>query len=214
MKATTFGVRLAALAALLATTACSQAGAIGDILGGVLAPQGQGQGQGTSQATGEILGVDPNQQIIQIRTQQGQTGNVYFDQNTRVVYQQREYPVTALERGDVVTLQIQQDQRGAAYTNYVLVQQSVQDRGGTSSGGTYNGGASAVQRFAGTVSSLDLQRGTFVLRTQQGNAQVVLPYNLSSSDRQRFQSLRNGQSVTLDGRMVAQGRIDLERFAY
>ena len=43
---------------------------------------------------------------------------------------------------------------------------------------------------------------------------MVLPYNLSSSDRQRFQSLRNGQSVTLDGRMVAQGRIDLERFAY
>ena len=214
MRSKILGLRLAALAAMLSTTACSQAGAIGDILGGVLAPQGQGQGQGASQVTGEIVGVDANQQVMQIRTQQGQTGNVRFDQNTRVVYQQREYPVTALERGDVVTLQIQQDQRGAAYTSYVQVQQSVQDRGGTSSGGTYNGGSSSVQRFAGTVTSLDTQRGTFVLRTQQGNAQVVLPYNLSNSDRQRFQSLRNGQNVTLDGRMAAQGRIDLERFAY
>jgi hypothetical protein len=213
MKARILGMRLAALAALLATTACSQAGAIGDILGGVIAPQGQGQGNGTGQATGEILGVDTNRQFIQIRTQNGQTGNVYFDQNTRVVYQQREYPVTALERGDVVTLQVQQDQRGNAYTSYVQVQQSVQERNGQSSGGTYNGGTS-VQRYAGTVSDIDAQRGTFVLRTQQGNAQVVLPYNLSNSDRQRFQSLRNGQSVTLDGRMAAQGRIDLERFVY
>lgn len=213
MKAGILGLRLAAVAAMLSTAACSQAGAIGDILGGVLGPQGTGTGTGSaSQAYGEILFVDTNQQVIQIRTQNGQTGNVYFDQNTRVVYQQREYPVTALERGDVVTLQVQQDQRGNAYTNYVQVQQSVQDRGGQStSQGTYNNGTT-LQRFAGTVGYVDTQRGTFELRTQNGTAQVVLPYNLGAQDGQRFRSLRTGQNVTVDGRMASQGRIDLERF--
>lgn len=215
MKARILGLRLAALAAMLTATGCAQAGAIGDILGGVLAPQGQGQGQGQGgQVVGEVLAVDTRQQVIQLRTQNGQTGNVFFDHNTRVVYQQREYNVTALERGDVIALQVQQDQRGNAYTNYIQVQQSVQDRGGTSQGGTYNGGSAGVQRFAGTVGNIDTQRGSFELRTQNGTALVALPYGVSQQDAQRFRSLRSGQNVTVEGRYVAQGRIDFQRFIY
>ncbi len=221
MRARILGLRVAALATLLSAAGCSQAGAIGDILGGVLAPQGQGTGTGQgSQVAGEIQGVDTQRGILQLRTQSGQTGNVYFDQNTRVIYQQREYPVTALERGDVVAMSIQQDQRGNAYTNYIQVQQSVQERtgqttqNGTYNGGTYNGGTSnaSVQRFSGTVGYIDTQRGVFELRTQNGAAQVALPYNVNSQDNQRFRSLRSGQNIVVDGRMVAQGRIDLERF--
>ncbi|MBD0320805.1 MAG: hypothetical protein ICV87_10755 [Gemmatimonadetes bacterium] len=213
MKARILGLRLAALAAMLTATGCAQAGAIGDILGGVLTPQGQGQGQG-GQVVGEVLGVDTRQQVIQLRTQNGQTGNVFFDQNTRVVYQQREYNVTALERGDVIALQVQQDQRGNAYTNYIQVQQSVQDRGGTSQGGTYDSGGAGVQRFAGTVGYIDTQRGSFELRTRSGTALVALPYGVSQQDAQRFRSLRSGQNVTVEGRYVAQGRIEFQRFIY
>ncbi|HLM69633.1 MAG TPA: hypothetical protein VK358_18975 [Longimicrobium sp.] len=216
MKAGILGLRLVALAAMLSATGCAQAGALGEILGGVMGPQGQGQqGQGQGgQVVGEIQGIDARQGVMQIRTQNGQTGNVRFDQNTRVVYQQREYAVTALERGDVVAFQVQQDQRGNAYTNYIQVQQSVQDRSGqnTQQGGSY--GNNGVQRFAGTVGYIDTQRGTFELRTQNGSAQVALPYGASSQDAQRFRGLRSGQSVTLDGQMVAQGRIDLVRFIY
>ncbi|HEX8362234.1 MAG TPA: hypothetical protein VF613_19105 [Longimicrobium sp.] len=220
MRARILGLRVAALATLLTTAACSQAGAIGDILGGVLGPQGQqGQGQGQGgQVAGEIQGVDTQRGFLQIRTQSGQTGNVYFDQNTRVVYQQREYPVTALERGDVVAMNVQQDQRGNAYTNYIQVQQSVQERTGQSTQGnqgTYNGGNTSsanLQRFSGTVGYIDTQRGVFELRTQNGSAQVSMPYNVNSQDNQRFRTLRSGQNIVVDGRMVAQGRIDLERF--
>jgi hypothetical protein len=223
MKARILGLRLVALAAMLSATGCAQAGAIGEILGGVMGPQGQGQGQGQGgQVVGEIQGIDARQGMMQIRTQSGQTGNVYFDQNTRVVYQQREYAVTALERGDVVAFQVQQDQRGNAYTNYIQVQQSVQERTGQNSqqqGGVYNGGTgggtygnNSVQRFAGTVGYIDTQRGSFELRTQNGAAQVALPYGASAQDAQRFRALRSGQSVTIDGQMVGQGRIDLVRF--
>jgi len=220
MKARILGLRLVALAAMLSATGCAQAGAIGEILGGVMGPQGQGQGQG-GQVVGEIQGIDARQGIMQIRTQSGQTGNVRFDQNTRVVYQQREYAVTALERGDVVAFQVQQDQRGNAYTSYIQVQQSVQERTGqnTQQGGVYNGGTgggtygnNSVQRFAGTVGYIDTQRGSFELRTQNGAAQVALPYGASAQDAQRFRALRSGQSVTLEGQLVAQGRIDLVRF--
>jgi cold shock CspA family protein len=215
MKARILGLRLVALAAMLSATGCAQAGALGEILGGVMGPQGQGQGQGQGgQVVGEIQGIDARQGVMQIRTQNGQTGNVRFDQNTRVVYQQREYAVTALERGDVVAFQVQQDQRGNAYTSYIQVQQSVQDRTGqnTQQQGTY--GNNGVQRFAGTVGYIDTQRGSFELRTQNGSAQVALPYGASAQDAQRFRALRSGQSVTLDGQMVAQGRIDLVRFIY
>lgn len=218
MKAGILGLRLVALAAMLSATGCAQAGALGEILGGVMGPMGQGQGQGQGQGgqvVGEIQGIDARQGVMQIRTQNGQTGNVYFDQNTRVVYQQREYNVSALERGDVVALQVQQDQRGNAYTNYIQVQQSVQDRTGQGTqqqGGTY--GSQGIQRFAGTVGYIDTQRGSFELRTQNGSAQVALPYGASAQDAQRFRSLRSGQNVTLDGQMVAQGRIDLVRFIY
>ena len=216
MKARILGLRLVALAAMLSATGCAQAGALGEILGGVMGPQGEGQqGQG-GQVVAEIQQIDARQGVMQIRTQNGQTGTVRFDQNTRVVYQQREYNVTALERGDVVAFQVQQDQRGNAYTTYIQVQQSVQDRGGQSSqqqqGGTY--GNNNVQRFAGTVGYIDTQRGSFELRTQNGSAQVALPYGASAQDAQRFRGLRSGQNVTLDGQMVAQGRIDLVRFIY
>ena len=116
MKARILGLRLVALAAMLSATGCAQAGALGEILGGVMGPQGEGQqGQG-GQVVAEIQQIDARQGVMQIRTQNGQTGTVRFDQNTRVVYQQREYNVTALERGDVVAFQVQQDQRGNAYT--------------------------------------------------------------------------------------------------
>ena len=213
MKARIFGLRLVALAAMLSATGCAQAGALGEILGGVMGPQGQ-QGTNGRQVVGEIQGIDARQGVMQIRTQSGQTGEVRFDQNTRVVYQQREYNVTALERGDVVAFQVQQDQRGNAYTSYIQVQQSVQERTGqsTQQGGAY--GNNGIQRFAGTVGYIDTQRGAFELRTQNGSAQVALPYGASAQDAQRFRSLRSGQSVTLDGQMVAQGRIDLVRFIY
>ena len=103
-------------------------GGLGDILGSVLGgatgqPQQQAQ---TVQA--EVQQLDTQRQRLSIRTAQGQTGTVLYDQQTVVVYRQQQYPVTALERGDVVNLQLQQTSQNDVYVSRVDVVQSIQER--------------------------------------------------------------------------------------
>jgi exosome complex RNA-binding protein Csl4 len=190
---------LASVAAL--SSACSTGlGSLGDILGGSGTPGGQQQGQ----LNVEVRSVDESQRLIQVTTTQGQTGNVRYDQNTVVVYQQQQYPVTALERGDVVVMQVQEDARGELYVSRIDVQQSVQERTGQTGGN--------VQELSGRVANLDRNRGWFVLQTQSGNLTVSLPYNPPQATLDYFNRLRNGDTVRLEVTPLGAGRAEIYRF--
>lgn len=199
--------RLALSAAVLAAAGCAQLGRLGsleDVLGTVMGPGGAGQG---GEVRGQIRHVDTRNQRIEIETDQGQRGAVHYDSRTRVVYQQREYPVSALEQGDVVGMRVQQDSRGNLYTDYIQVQQSVQDRGGG-----YDTGANA-QQIEGNVGYVDLQRGEFDVRTrQQGTVRVYLTYGADRTTVDRFRRLRSGEYVRAEVRSAGQGRAELVRF--
>lgn len=205
MLARTRGVAALALTASLAACA-SGAGGLGDILGSVLGGAGQGQGQGQSgQASGVITGVDGRRQEIGLQTSSGQTAALRYDGNTRVVYQQREYPVSALERGDRVTLRVRQIQGGEYYTDYVQVDQSVQERGGTSQ--------QQARAFEGTVRQVDLNQGWFAVDTRgYGTLTVTLPYAVSRADNDRFRRLRRGDGVRFEAVPLNQTRVELQRF--
>jgi hypothetical protein len=213
MKKTFHRLGAAALAAVLATAAggCSQMGPIGDVLGGVLSPAG---GANDGEVGGEVRNVDPQRQQITLQLQDGRTGTVMYDNRTQVVYQQRQYPVTALEPGDYVIVRVQQTQNGGAYTDYIFVQQSVQERTGgvygNDTGGTYGG--SQLQQLTGNVGQVDYNRGTFELRTNQGTTVVTMPYNPRVSEADRFRRLRGGDYVRVEGRYVTRDRFELERF--
>lgn len=199
---------VAAAALTLSGCAGTNLGALGDILGGAMGGAGQ-QGQ-NGQVLAEVQGVDTNRQLISLRTQDGQTGNVLFDQNTVVIYQQQQYPVTALERGDVGYFQLQQTgQNGGVYASRVEVTQSVQERNGQT---TSNTGSGRYQQLYGTVGQVDYNRGWFELRTQQGNATVSLPYNAPSTTVNAFNRLRTGQTVRIEGEVMGNGRVELYRF--
>lgn len=120
--------------ALVALTACSAGGGLGALgnilgtLGGAAGGQGQQGQQGQIQA--EIQQVDTNSQRLHLRTQSGESGSVRFDGNTEVIYRQQRYPVTALERGDIVNLTVQQISGNELYASRVDVVQSVQERTG------------------------------------------------------------------------------------
>jgi hypothetical protein len=206
----------AAAAAVMTLSGCAgtNLGTLGDILGGAMG--GMGGQQQNGQVLAEVQNIDTRQQVIQLRTEQGQTGNVMFDQNTTVVYQNQQYPVTALERGDVAYFQLQQTQQGATYATRIDVQQSVQERNGqtTSNSGTYGSGTygSQVLQMYGTVGRIDYNQGWFELRTQNGTATVTLPYNAGDATTDYFRRLRTGMNVRLEGTNLGNGRVELYRF--
>ena len=114
--------RTAAFAAsVLALGACSSAGGLGEILGGVLG----GGGGGAQQLSGSVRSVDTRNQQISVQQSNGQSVPVLYDQNTKVVYQNRLYTVANLENGDQIVARIQATQNNAYYADSITVTQSV-----------------------------------------------------------------------------------------
>lgn len=205
------GVRLAAIALFPLVTACGGGmgglGALGDILA---AGTGAGTGQPQqAQVRAEIQQVDTRQQRVQFRAQDGRTGTAIYDQNTQLIYQQQQYPMTALEQGDLVLMDLQQDQNGTLYVGRILVEQSVQQRTGQQQ--TIPSGGQA-QLYQGTVRQIDAQRGTFQLQTQYGILTVSLPYNPPRAVEDRFNTLRVGSTIGVEGVSLGDARVELVRF--
>jgi exosome complex RNA-binding protein Csl4 len=154
--------------------------------------------------SGYIEGVDTRSQQIAIQTSGGQRVMLLYDNQTTVVYQNQNYPVTALERGDQVTARVQSTSGGAYYTDLVQVDQSVS---GPSSGQSGN-----VQSLQGTVGQIDRSNGLFRLDGNSGSVIVSLPYNVRQADVTTFNNLRVGDRVRLYGVFLNNSRVELRQF--
>jgi hypothetical protein len=98
------------LAALLMTAACGSMGSgglgsIGDII------LGSPSSTQSSDVKGTVSAIDTNAHRVDLDvtyvnnlrdTNNGQAGSIYYDNNTRVTYNGKDYAVTDLERGDQV----------------------------------------------------------------------------------------------------------------
>lgn len=182
---------------LVANGACSQ---LGSILGGA---GGAGGSPQSNQVSGHVEGVDTRTQQIVIQASNGQRVALSYDNQTSVVYQNQNYPVTALERGDQVTARVQSASNGAYYTDLVQVDRSVSDGGA---------GSGSVQSLEGTVSQIDRSNGMFRLDGNNASVIVALPYNVRQSDLNRFQNLRVGDRVRLYGVFISNSRVELRQF--
>src|SRR5688572_13689386 len=190
----------AAAATLLALGACAQAGTLGEILGGVLG------GGGGTQVAGIVRGVNTSAQQIALQQNNGETVAIKFDNQTRVIYQDRNYSVTSLENGDQVSARVQQLQDGSYYTDSVQVTQPVNSS-------TTGSGGGQVQLLQGTVRQIDGNNGLFTVETGNGVVLTVsMPYNASNADRSRFQNLRSGEFVRFYGVYVTNTRVELRQF--
>ncbi|GAC1653665.1 MAG: hypothetical protein NVS4B3_16950 [Gemmatimonadaceae bacterium] len=190
--------------ALFALSACSSAG-LGNILGGVL-----GGNQQAAQLTGYVAGLDARSQQIAIQQANGQTVTLAFDNQTQVVYQNQNYSITSLERGDEVTARIQTSNNASTsyYTDLIQVNKSVAESGRGGIGSSEN-----VQSLAGNVREVDAVNGWFsVAGTNFGTLTVSLPYHASRSDVNRFQSLRSGDYVRFYGVFLNNTRVELRQF--
>ena len=191
----------AAAMMVLAATACSNNSNLGDILGGVL-----GGGAGGQQVSGSVAGVNTRLQQVGIQQSNGQTVTLNYDNNTQVVYQNRNYSVTSLEYGDQVTARVTNSNQtnSGYYTDLIQVNQSVT----TDDGVTGN-----VQNYEGTVRAIDRTNGLFQISSNNyGTLTVSMPYNPRSTDLTKFNNLRNGDFVRIAGVLLNNSRVELRQF--
>ena len=197
-------LNLALALSMAAASGCDQMGSLGNPPGSIYEPGGREQ----TELEGEIQRVDTRLQQIEVRTQDARTRRVGYSSTTRVVYQQQDYSITALEPGDIVSMRVEQDRSGNYSTDLIRVRQSVQERGGIVTPG------SPVERLEGEVVRIDYQHGSFELRDRySGNVVVSLPYNPPGSIVDRFRQLRSGDYIRVEGRFLNQDRFELEAFS-
>ena len=194
----------AAILLLGVTSACSGAGGIGDVLGGVL---GGGQQPQAAEAQGLIRGVDTRSQQISLQLTNGQTVALAYDNQTKVVYQNQLYAVSNLESGDEVVLRVRDVGNNTYYTDSIHVTRSVSSSGGGTSGGSAN-----VQALQGTVRQIDRTNGMFTLDAGNVVLTVSMPYNAARADVTRFQNLRTGETVRFYGVFLNNSRVELRQF--
>jgi hypothetical protein len=148
---------------------------------------------------------------ISLRPNDGRTRVVGYSTDTRVMYRGREYPVSQLEAGDIVAMQLRQDSRGNSYTDLIRVQESIQDRNQRRGDDARPG--PGIRTLDGRVEQLDFQRSSFEIRDQSREPVIVsLPDNARRSDVDRFRALRPGDYVRVEGRFLDRERFELENF--
>ncbi len=183
---------------LLFSTACSSAGGLGGILGNVL-------GGGGGEVAGSIQGINTRSQQIDLRQTNGQRVVLTYDNNTQVVFQGQNYPVTSLEFGDEVRARIASGGNSSSYTDRIDVTRSVSDGGTTGTGN--------VRAFEGNVRNIDRTNGVFTVSSNDyGTITVTMPYNTRQTDLTRFQNLRTGDYARFYGVLLNNSRVELRQF--
>jgi hypothetical protein len=181
---------------LIAAGGCSPLGALDGV---VLGP-----GDRHSVVDGQVRSVDLRRSRLEIRDQWNRGQTLRIDRSTRVVYRQRDYPISALERGDVVRVRVARDRNGSLWADRIDVRESVRDRGGS---------YGRVERVTGTVAHVDSRRGFFTLDAGRNQTLVVyVPSRVSRDDERRFQRLRRGNRVRVEVVPVGRGTAELVRF--
>jgi len=166
---------------------------------------------GQDEFVAEVDRLDTSSREIHLRPNNSRTRVVGYSTDARVLYRGREYPVSQLETGDIVAMQLKQDSRGSSYTDLIRVQESIRDRD-QSRGGIIRPGT-GTRTVDGRVEQLDFQRSSFEIRDQSRERVLVsLPYNARRSDVDHFRALRVGDYVKVEGRFLDRERFELENF--
>jgi hypothetical protein len=196
------GYRLAAAlaATVLSSSACAN---VGTVLEDVA---GSGLGGGPT-LSGEVRSVDTRRGRLQIRDEyERRTETVRYDSRTRVVYGNREYPVSSLERGDYVRVRVDYDRDGNAWADRIEVRGSGRDDRDD------RNNIGRTVRLDGTVRQVDQRRNLFTVEERQDVYVVYVPSRASRNDVRRFEDLRRGDRARADVRVVARGQAELIRF--
>lgn len=209
----------AALLVALSAPACAPLSAMDDVIGGTT---------GTSTVYGEVRSVDTRRARIQVREQYGRDYTVQYDSRTQVTYGNRRYPVSALERGDIVSMRVTRDRNNRLHADRIDVRESRTTR--SSRDDDWYGrdrrdddrrdrrddraGRTVIERYDGIVRTVDTRRGYFTLDRSRGASLVVhVPRNVDREEVRRFERLRRNQRVRVEVRLYGRSnQAELIRF--
>lgn len=88
-------------------------------------------GRSSQEVRGEMMGtverVDAGSNEIHLRPSAGHPGMVTYSTETRVTYLGRVYPVSQLQSGDIIAMQMEKDSRGNPHTHMIRLRESAGD---------------------------------------------------------------------------------------
>lgn len=207
-------VRRGAMRSLLGITLLAAGGCAGISVADVLAASTGLPGMG-SRLSGEVRRVDHRRQTIQLSGWQGGGEELRYDARTRVSYGRRSYRVSALERGDEVSVSVQRGRHGDLYARHIVVERSVRERGSDrhrDRRGDWEDGAE-VRLLEGRVEQVDHRAGWLELAPHRGRRiMVVVPARAGKKEIREFRRLRRGNYVRLEAELLGRERAELVRF--
>jgi hypothetical protein len=155
---------------------------------------------------GTVQRSDPRYSSIMVETGDRRQVSFYYDTRTRTQFRNRDYRPQDIQSGDYINVRTRDGSKDNPTAEVINVMSRAQDGAGSNRG-------DRLDRLDGRVEYVDTRRGTFEIRGQNNRLIVVnIPYNPPRSVSDRFNRLRDGDNVRVEGRFVNQDRFELESF--
>lgn len=151
--------------------------------------------------TATVNGVDTRLKEVYLRTASSQHYVVNYTNETRVLDRGREQALSRLSSGDEVRVDVRQGTDRRLYANQITL---------LSTGGD---AAAAIRNVQGTVERVLPERGMLELRLVNGQLLTVyMPESASEATKSRFNRVREGDVVSIEGERLGDNRLELLAF--
>ncbi len=148
-----------------------------------------------------VNGVDHKLREIYLRTAGNQHYVVNYTDGTRVTAQGRDYAINDLRAGDQVRVELREGTGQRLFADEIRLESSA------------GAGATGIRTVEGTVERILPERGFLELRMTSGQLLTVyVPESSSAETRNRFNRVRVGDMVRLEGERLSDDRLELLAF--
>ena len=162
-----------------------------------------GYGRPRDSLRGTVQRNDPRYSSILFETDDRRGVSFYHNDRTLVRYRDRDYPVQNIQSGDYIEIRAR-DITATNPTADIITVISLANSAG---------GIGRVETLEGRVESINARGGSFEMRSVNNRVVVViLPTNPTRVVSDRFNRLRNGDRVRIEGRFTQQNRFELITF--
>jgi hypothetical protein len=152
--------------------------------------------------TATVNGLDPKLEEIYLRTARNQHYVVNYTKDTRVLDRGRSLPVADLKIGNQVRVELRENIGRRLYADRITLE----------SASTANS-TIGVRTVEGTVERIVPERGFLELRALNGDLLTVyVPEATSAAIKDRFNKIRVGDQVRLEGERLSEDRLELLAF--